>query len=799
MVDSVQQQQRKAIIFLALISVIFLIPILYKDNISVYNPDVITQSSYFEYLLKRNLGGGLSFWNPHIYSGTPFLGNPLSSLFYPLNIINYFLPYFLSYKIIVLFSLFFSCLFMFLYLRFIKRSVFASLFGAISYGFSGMFVTWLFIPSFIGAVLWFPLVIFLIEIILTKQKYYFGVLLSAIFAVQILSGGTQIFFYCFFISVMYFVLRIFYVNVRRKQAFVIRQSKFLLIFVILGVLLSSFSLLPALEFGSLSIRSQGVTYEEASIHSIPIQGFINLIMPNFYGNPNRETYWAFWKKASFSELTIYLGLGALIFAALALFYFRDKYVKIFSLIALFCVLFALGSNFLLFRFFYNAVPGFDLFRVPARMMMFFIFSLSVISSVGLDAFLSKGLEKKQIYKFIKVNYVLIGLSFILLLFFVFYRENVLSFGEGLLKDIYYANLNTSRVGGQELSFFLSLVPSVYKEILFSILVFVFVYFVYILLMTLRLNNAIKLKKFKLFLIILLMFDLWIFSGLLVKAESYEKIYNDNALINFLEKNVNGERIVYLENPLTGSPGFPAGHLNIKSNIQRIDGCAGIAILDYSNFVCKINNCTTKRHECVIVDQILNENYLNMLNVRYIVSQKKLEDYTQAYFDGEIYVYKNNRALPRAYIVHNYLVVLDKEKILDVIGKKDFDPSYFVLFDENVSYDTVLEGFDTQEYARVNKYSPNKIEVEAKLNHPGFLVLSEINYVGWDAFVDGRRSEVLNANYLFRSVYLEKGEHRVIFEYNPASFKLGLYVTIVSLLVLVLLFVYLFMKSKKTKK
>ncbi len=85
MVDRVQKQQNRAIFFLALMSLVFLIPVLYGDNISVYNPDVISQSSYFEFLVKGNIKNGISFWNPYIYSGTPFLGNPLSSLFYPLN------------------------------------------------------------------------------------------------------------------------------------------------------------------------------------------------------------------------------------------------------------------------------------------------------------------------------------------------------------------------------------------------------------------------------------------------------------------------------------------------------------------------------------------------------------------------------------------------------------------------------------------------------------------------------------------------------------------------------------------
>ena len=153
MVYRLQKQQRLYVLLLIFLGLIFLFWVLYKDNISVSNSDVITQSSNFENLIKGNLKNGISFWNPYVYSGTVFLGNPLSSIFYPLNFLNYILPYVLSYKIIVFLSLVLSSLFMFFYLRYIKRSYLASFFGALTYTYSGMFITWLFIPSFIGAIL----------------------------------------------------------------------------------------------------------------------------------------------------------------------------------------------------------------------------------------------------------------------------------------------------------------------------------------------------------------------------------------------------------------------------------------------------------------------------------------------------------------------------------------------------------------------------------------------------------------------------------------------------------------------
>ncbi|MBN1146803.1 MAG: YfhO family protein [Anaerolineales bacterium] len=56
---------------------------------------------------------------------------------------------------------------------------------------------------------------------------------------------------------------------------------------------------------------------------------------------------------------------------------------------------------------------------------------------------------------------------------------------------------------------------------------------------------------------------------------------------------------------------------------------------------------------------------------------------------------------------------------------------------------------------------------------GWLVLSDTWYPGWRAWVDGRATPVLRADYLFRAVPLEAGEHQVVFAYQPLSFWLGL--------------------------
>jgi uncharacterized membrane protein YfhO len=55
---------------------------------------------------------------------------------------------------------------------------------------------------------------------------------------------------------------------------------------------------------------------------------------------------------------------------------------------------------------------------------------------------------------------------------------------------------------------------------------------------------------------------------------------------------------------------------------------------------------------------------------------------------------------------------------------------------------------------------------------GVLVLSEVFYPGWRAWVNDREVEVLRANYLFRAVEISAGAQRVRLLFDPLSFKVG---------------------------
>jgi uncharacterized membrane protein YfhO len=65
------------------------------------------------------------------------------------------------------------------------------------------------------------------------------------------------------------------------------------------------------------------------------------------------------------------------------------------------------------------------------------------------------------------------------------------------------------------------------------------------------------------------------------------------------------------------------------------------------------------------------------------------------------------------------------------------------------------------------------------------VFSDIYYpYGWKAYVDGKETEIMKANYILRAIKIPQGQHKIEFKFHPDSFyKGGSIAMICSLLIL----------------
>ena len=83
---------------------------------------------------------------------------------------------------------------------------------------------------------------------------------------------------------------------------------------------------------------------------------------------------------------------------------------------------------------------------------------------------------------------------------------------------------------------------------------------------------------------------------------------------------------------------------------------------------------------------------------------------------------------------------------------------------------------------------DRVTLEVDTAATGLLFLGDVDYPGWEALIDGQPTPIYRADYLFRAVEVGRGLHRVEFRYKPLSFRVGLAVSLVTLIGLALAWV-----------
>jgi hypothetical protein len=83
-------------------------------------------------------------------------------------------------------------------------------------------------------------------------------------------------------------------------------------------------------------------------------------------------------------------------------------------------------------------------------------------------------------------------------------------------------------------------------------------------------------------------------------------------------------------------------------------------------------------------------------------------------------------------------------------------------------------------ATIILHEPHRVTVAVELARPSFVVLSEVFYPGWEAFIDGKAAPILRGDHVLRTVPVPAGKHTVEFRYRSKTFQWGLAVSLLSL-------------------
>ena len=714
--------QNKELFFLFILTCVFFFPVFIHYDQMIYPPgnvvgnDVTALGSFWRSFFATSVrnGTGIPFWNPYVFSGTPFIGDPQSEIFCPFVWASLIFNSDLLFGWWFVFEVFLIGAFTFLFARTLAMSKYAALFSAITFMFSATVVLRVYAGhlSILDSLVWFPLILFFYERSFTHNRILNGLGAGIAMALMVLGGNVQIALYGIFVCFVYLIARTFFFTT--IPAFR-DKIKHLAIVAFLSILLcaavSAIQILPTWEYSQFSNRDGGVGYNFSTALSLPPSALETLIIPDALGNPlGSVTHTFITPPVSYWEFGFYLGILPLLLVALALIFHRTRYVFLFLFLALFSLLFSFGAYFPLYRIFYDLVPGFSMFRIPARMLFVFTFSLAVIAGFGIDVIFDRRISVKHTFGSVFSKSVLYPVCICI----------AAAFGLILLVSLLIRLLDTTY-----------LMPAFLGWIAF-VAVFCIAPAV------LKNDTPVKsqIKVLKIVVICILILDLFSFGMRFIDTKPPSEVFKNPDFVSVIKNETGPYFRIYDETGLLNQ------NIALRNNLFLISGYAPTWLKDYQTFFVQSQPDLYDAGPESWNQGALIKNFdiLRLLNVRYIVTNRHYDTdlgipgLQCVYNNNSILVYRLNVTYPRAYLI----------------------PA------SELGNGTPL----LVRPAQIDRYSPNTIVVNVTTFNPEYLILSEIYYPGWTARDNFNISEIIRYHGVFRAVYLEPGKHLVSFNYFP---------------------------------
>ena len=194
-----------------------------------------------------------------------------------------------------------------------------------------------------------------------------------------------------------------------------------------------------------------------------------------------------------------------------------------------------------------------------------------------------------------------------------------------------------------------------------------------------------------------------------------------------------------------------------------------------------------------VTQLLHPNLLSLLNCRYLITNEEIPGFSTVLQSGEQLLLENPTSLPRVHFPAR-LELLPLSEQLDRILTTSFVPGEDLLLAD----DPGLLPQPGEHTARFISREEERMVLEVTNSVPTLMVLSEIYYpAGWQATIDGEAVEILRANWALRALPLRTaGTHQVVLEFKPRDYLIGKWISIITLL---LVLVYLGVDVMKRKR
>jgi hypothetical protein len=700
---------------------------------SFFWEDFLYQNYPFRNFAASSMAAGeIPLWNPFTLNGMPFLADIQTTVLYlPSMILTLFVRnghlnfYWLELMVILHFLL--AGVSMYLLARSYSLHRIPALFTGAAYMLSGFMVAHAIHQQIATLAAWYPLLVFLARKVLHEPRMVWVFLTGAVLGHSILAGFPQLtlYFYLFLLAYFLFELLTTFPGMKIFSRPALGTAGRATLVILISVTIAAVQLLPTLELSPLSQRAE-ITYEKSTEGSLGWWQVLTFFYPKFFGTSNSQEYqywgpgpyWHYW------ETCVYLGILPLLLGILSLALLRrNKHIAFFGGVALFALLFALGKNTFLHSFFFHFIPGFALFRNPARMGILLTFCFTLLSGFALENLLHQ--ERSAALLRFQRSLLLGVLGLGLLLWFL----TVSGFLTGAFPFLRDAKIFAAVRGSTNTQLPVIVLSA---GIVYALVV-----------------NRWKLTLAGPLLLLIFLGDISLFGSKQIASplSPAEYFSRTSPITSFLQ--AEGKAEIFRVNTRTSRSMILDRNQGMIDRIFMMEGYTPLALQRLYPPVASI------------------EQMYDLLNVKY----KTVED------RGAPSLVPHPTYLPRAFFVHAMQIVRSEPELLEYLKSPAFDHRTIAVLEDDPGFGLPPSSAPTQDRVSVTSYSNNAIVLDAATTQDGLLVLSEMYYPGWNAFVDGQQTVIHRADYNLRCLFVHAGSHRIEIVYQPESFRRGTLITL----------------------
>ncbi len=779
-----------AIAVFLVVTVLFFNPIFFDNKVLDQHDIQQFRGSYQSILNYRVASGNEALWAPSMFSGMPAYLVSMhwgdSPMLWAKNILSVFLPHPIS-------NIFLAFLCYYILLLSFGVRPYLAIAGGLAFGLSSYVIIGLGAGhnARIGAIAFMPLVMAGIHLAFSKKRLIgFAVTMLGL-ALHLRENHLQITYYLMLIVLAYGLVQLIYAY-REKQVKDFFTTVIILVpavAVAAGTFFGQFWAIT--EYTHYSIRGpselikknvvnnnpDGMSKSHAFEYSDGILEPMTLLIPNFYGgtssnyfvqDQNSNSYKAlansndnqlanqlagytsaYWGAQS-NTAPYYAGSIIVFLFVVGVLLAEKKWCWWLLPLSVLSILLCWGDSFASFNYFmFDYFPGYSKFRSVTFALIIILFAMPLLGMLAVEKLMKEGLSKESKKKLL-VAFAVVGGACLLLWLFAG-TITFLRAGESQLPVWFLNALQADRRG--------MLSDDAFRSLAFITSIFIMLYF----------NVAKKFSglAFYTFLIFMVAMDLSIVDKRYFSKDKFQRKHQNASLAStpadeVIAKDKGNYRVYNLQNPMAEA--------RTSYYHYSLGGYHGAKLRRYQDL---FDSCILRETLRLVSDvQKSKTNFetygvLNMLNTKYIM-----------YGPDAGNVIANPAANGNAWFVKEVLRVSSPTEELKKI--REVNTKEIAVMNSQSTVDSRPWTVDSTASIALTEFTPPYLKYESQSSTDGVAVFSEIYYPkGWHAFIDGKETELLRADYVLRALAIPSGKHTIEFKFEPKPYVIGNKVTLAS--------------------